>query len=81
MSTERIFQGTWEEIAARAGVLAGRRMLVILLSDQTAARTPGESVSMEEEERLLDELAIGPHELPTLPPDADRREWIYGEHD
>ena len=38
-------------------------------------------LSLEEEERLLDELAAGSEKLPILPPEANSRAWIYSDHD
>ena len=40
-----------------------------------------ERLTLEEEERLLDELAAGSENLPVLPPEANSREWIYRDHD
>ena len=39
------------------------------------------TLSDEEHERLLDELAAIGDDLPVLPPEANSREWIYGDHD
>jgi hypothetical protein len=81
MSTELILHGTWEEIMQHAGLLAGRRLMVIAYPEGAAGAPSGEPLSIEDEERLLDELASGPAPLPALPAEADRRDWIYGNHD
>jgi len=39
------------------------------------------SLSLEEEEALIDEMIAGDASLPTLPEIANSREWIYGNHD
>ena len=46
----------------------------------TGANGP-DGITLEEEERLLDELSLGSETLPILPPEANRREWIYNDHD
>ena len=42
--------------------------------------TGDDGLTDEEFERLLDELASESDHLPILPPEANSREWIYGEH-
>ena len=39
-----------------------------------------EHLTLEDEEHLLDELATNGDSLPVLPPEANSREWIYGDH-
>jgi hypothetical protein len=43
--------------------------------------TASHELRVEEEERLLDALAARNGRLPLLPPEANRREWIYRDHD
>lgn len=68
--------------AERRG-LSAQDYVTALIEDNLPARANGTMgrPSLEEEERLLDELASGSERLPVLPPEADRREWIYGDHD
>jgi len=80
-----------QEAAARQGQdpasfvrAAVEEKLRRLTSEPTNGRTAANGqagITLEEEERLLDELALGSEKLPILPPEANSREWIYGDHD
>lgn len=48
----QVLEGTWEEILQGAQQLAGKRVRVVVLDDLV-----GVTVSLDEQERLLDELA------------------------
>ncbi len=43
------------------------------------SKLPPAALSAEEEEYLLDELSASTPNLPILPPEANRREWMYQE--
>jgi hypothetical protein len=81
MAELQVLEGTWEEIVLRAEELKGHRVRVTVLNGETTAIAPESELSLEEEERLLDALALESKELPVLPPEANSREWIYGDHD
>lgn len=69
------FEGTWEEVSRHAGALTGKRLRVTVLGEAA------EPISLDEQERLLDELAARHSHLPAPPEDAFTRESIYAEHD
>jgi len=61
--------------------LVGHNLRVIVLSSGPASELMDTSLSLEEEEALIDEMIAGDASLPTLPEIANSREWIYGNHD
>ena len=71
----RVLEGTWEEVSSQGPSLAGKRVRVTVLEDAQPELT------LEEQERLLDELAAINAHLPPLPEDAMTRAAIYDDHD
>jgi hypothetical protein len=81
MAQQQVLEGTWEEIALHAQELSGRRLRVIVLPEESNGAAPGNALSEEEEERLLDELARIGKDVPVHREETYSRETIYGDHD
>lgn len=79
---EEVIEGTGAEIAEhlRSSKLAGRWFRLVPLPKPDTSEE-GAPLSLEEEERLLDQLAAAGEHLPILPPEANSREWLYQEQD
>jgi hypothetical protein len=71
----RVLEGTWEEVSREASSLTGKRVRVTVLEDGP------QELTLEEQERLLDELAAINAHLPPLPEEAMTRAAIYDDHD
>lgn len=72
----QVIEGPWDEIARRGAELAGKRVRLTVLEEP-----PPAGVSLDEQERILDELAARFAHLPPLPEEAFSRESIYQDHD
>jgi len=75
----RELEGTWDQIAAQIGDLAGQRLRVVVYSaDETKTNIP-DTRPIEE---ILSEIAasVPPEELAKLPPDFTSQldHYIYG---
>jgi hypothetical protein len=80
-----VLEGTWEEIERQSEQLAGKRVRLMVLSDEdTNLSTPDrplyETASPEEFQKAFDALAECYRHLPVLPPEAYSRDSLYEGH-
>jgi len=85
MTRARVIEGTWEEIKRQTDELArrfpGKRLKLILLTEEAEPLPAAHEATPEEKIRLLDALAEKNRELPVLPPEAFERESLYEDRD
>ncbi|MGA7878614.1 MAG: hypothetical protein WCA08_23340 [Desulfoferrobacter sp.] len=81
MTKARVIEGTWEEIRRQTDKLArrfaGKRLKLILLTEEPEPSAIAHESMPEEKIRLLDALAEKNRGLPVLPPEAFERESLY----
>lgn len=76
MAQPQILEGTWEELAMHSDEFQGRKLRLIVLTEDQAT-----SPSLEESEELLDELAALGNGAPAFPDETYSRERLYLDHD
>jgi hypothetical protein len=81
MTRAQVIEGTWEEIKRQTDELArqfpGRRLKLILLTEETEPPPVAYDAMPENKIRVLDALAGRNRDLPVLPPEAFERESLY----
>ena len=81
MAQARIFEGTWEELAARADQFRTSPKLTLIVPEldaQPATRYQAD-LTPEERIRMLDALAERNRHIPSLPEEAFDRESLYAD--
>jgi len=81
MTSPLVYEGTWDELAARADELRSypRLMLIVPTPDRGAAIRSGTELSPQERVRLLDAVAERNRHVPPLPSEAFERETLYAD--
>jgi len=81
MAPPVVYEGTWEELAARADELRNypRLMLIVPAPGAGAVSRYRADLSPEERIRLLDSIAERNRRIPPLPPEAFERESLYAD--
>jgi hypothetical protein len=85
MTLAQVIEGTWEEIKRQTDELAsryaGKRLKLILLTEESEQLPVAHGATPEEKIRVLDALAEKNRELPVLPPEAFERESLYEDRE
>jgi hypothetical protein len=83
MTQAQVIEGTWEEIKRKTDELArqfaGKRLKLILLTEESDKILGAHDTTPEEKIRVLDVLAEKNRDLPILPPEAFERESLYDD--
>jgi hypothetical protein len=81
MAQARVYEGTWDELAARADELRGYGKLTLIIPAQQDSAAGGYRAEITPGERIrrLDAVAERNRRLPALPPEAFDRETLYAE--
>jgi len=81
MAQARIFEGTWEELAARAEEFRAHPKLTLIVPEQHTQSTNRYRADLSPEERIrqMDAFAETNRGLPCLPDEAFDRENLYGD--
>jgi hypothetical protein len=83
MAQAKIFEGTWEELAAHADEFRSYPKLTLIVppQEQQAGSLYQANLTPEERIRLMEAFAEQNRALPCLPDEAFDRENLYGDEE